>query len=116
MVKDLLGYTNVLSPNEYEKNEKIVLKFFNKLKIKWIWGSHVGMFTYTDILIIDYFYQFNLKCLVFAKSLYKVYLINRRKKYFYEYEKEKMKPIRICCAKCRKFRQFTNSKVSISFR
>ena len=82
MLKDLLDYTNVLPPNEYEKNNKIVLKFFNKLKLKRICGSRVGIFMYTDIPIIDYFYQFNLKCLVFAKSLYKTYLINRWKKIF----------------------------------
>ena len=26
--KSLLEYTNLLSPNEYEKNDKIILKYF----------------------------------------------------------------------------------------
>ena len=26
--KNLLGYTNLLSPNEYEKNGKIILNYF----------------------------------------------------------------------------------------
>ena len=26
--KRLLGYTNLLSPKEYEKNDKIILKYF----------------------------------------------------------------------------------------
>ena len=27
-VKSLLAYTNLLSPNEHKKNEKIILKYF----------------------------------------------------------------------------------------
>ena len=27
--KSLLDYTNLISPNDYEKNNKIMLKFFN---------------------------------------------------------------------------------------
>ena len=27
-VKGLLDYTNLLSPNEYEKNDKVILKYF----------------------------------------------------------------------------------------
>ena len=27
-VKSLLDYTNLFSPNEYEKNDKIILKYF----------------------------------------------------------------------------------------
>ena len=27
-VKSLLEYTNLFSPNEYEKNDKIILKYF----------------------------------------------------------------------------------------
>ena len=27
--KSLLEYTNLFSPNDYEKNDKIILKFFN---------------------------------------------------------------------------------------
>ena len=26
--KSLFGYTNLFSPNEYEKNDKIILKYF----------------------------------------------------------------------------------------
>ena len=26
--KNLLDYTNLFSPNEYEKNDKVILKFF----------------------------------------------------------------------------------------
>ena len=27
-VKSLLGYTNLFSPNDYEKNDEIILKYF----------------------------------------------------------------------------------------
>ena len=30
--KSLLDYTNLFSPNDYEKNDKIVLKYFQYLK------------------------------------------------------------------------------------
>ena len=30
--KTLLGYTNLFSSNDYEKNDKIILKYFQKLK------------------------------------------------------------------------------------
>ena len=30
--KSLLDYTNVFSPNEYEKNDKTILKYFQSLK------------------------------------------------------------------------------------
>ena len=30
--KNLLDYTNLLSPNDYEKNDKIMLKYFQELK------------------------------------------------------------------------------------
>ena len=32
--KCLLDYTNLFSPNKYEKNDKIILKYFNNLKLK----------------------------------------------------------------------------------
>ena len=32
-VKSLLDYTNLFSPNGYEKNNKIILKYFQQLKI-----------------------------------------------------------------------------------
>ena len=31
--KSLLEYTNVFSPNDYEKNDKIILKYCQQLKI-----------------------------------------------------------------------------------
>ena len=31
-VKCLLEYTNLFSPNDYEKNDEIVLKYFQQLK------------------------------------------------------------------------------------
>lgn len=31
--RSLLDYSNLLSPNEYEKNDNIQLKYFQKLKI-----------------------------------------------------------------------------------
>ena len=31
--KSLLHYTNLFSPNDYEKNDKIILKYFQKLEI-----------------------------------------------------------------------------------
>ena len=31
--KRLLDYTNLLTPNKYEKNAKIILKYFQLLKI-----------------------------------------------------------------------------------
>ena len=31
--KSLLKYTNLFSPNDYEKNNKIILKYFQELKI-----------------------------------------------------------------------------------
>ena len=30
--KSLLVYTNSFSPNEYEKNDKLILKYFQQLK------------------------------------------------------------------------------------
>ena len=30
--KSLLGYTNLFSPNKFEKNDEIKLKYFQKLK------------------------------------------------------------------------------------
>ena len=30
--KSLLDYTNLFSPNEYRKNDKIILKYFQQLK------------------------------------------------------------------------------------
>ena len=30
--KNLLAYTNLFSPNDYEKNDKIILKYFQYLK------------------------------------------------------------------------------------
>ena len=30
--KILLDYTNLFSPNDYEKNDKIILKYFHKIK------------------------------------------------------------------------------------
>ena len=30
--KSLLDYTNLFSPNEYEKNDKIILKYFQERK------------------------------------------------------------------------------------
>ena len=30
--KSLLDYTNLLSPNDYKKNDKIILKYFQLLK------------------------------------------------------------------------------------
>ena len=32
--KSLLNYTNQFSPNDYEKNDKIILKYFQLLKIR----------------------------------------------------------------------------------
>ena len=30
--KSLLDYTNLFSPNDYEKNDKIILKYFQQIK------------------------------------------------------------------------------------
>ena len=30
--KSLLDYTNLFSPNDYEKNDEIILKYFQRLK------------------------------------------------------------------------------------
>ena len=30
--KNLLDYTNLFSPNDYDKNDKIILKYFQQLK------------------------------------------------------------------------------------
>ena len=32
--KSLLDYTNLFSPNEYEKNDEIIRKYFDELKEK----------------------------------------------------------------------------------
>ena len=32
--KRLLGYAHLFSPNEYEKNDKIILKYFQEPKTK----------------------------------------------------------------------------------
>ena len=40
-------------------------------------GSRVGIFTYTSIPKIDYFYHFNLIFLVFTKNLCKISFMNK---------------------------------------
>ena len=32
--KSLLDYANLFSPNEYEKNDKVILKYFDQLETK----------------------------------------------------------------------------------
>ena len=39
--KSLLDYTNLFSPNDYEKNDKIILKYFQQLKR---WNKYIGLF------------------------------------------------------------------------
>ena len=38
--KILLDYTNVFSPNDYENNDKIILKYFHKLKR---WKNYIAL-------------------------------------------------------------------------
>ena len=35
--KGLLDYTNIFSPEEYEKNDKLILTFFNNLKLNFLY-------------------------------------------------------------------------------
>ena len=39
--KSLLDYTNLFSPNDCEKNDKIILKYFQQLKR---WSKYIGLF------------------------------------------------------------------------
>ena len=39
--KSLLDFTNLFSPNDYEKNDNIKLKYFQDLKR---WKSHIALF------------------------------------------------------------------------
>ena len=39
--KSLLDYTNLFSPNDYEKIDEIILKYFQELKI---WKKYVALF------------------------------------------------------------------------
>ena len=41
--KSLLDYTNLFSPNEYEKNNKIILKYFQFLKMLG-WQKYILLF------------------------------------------------------------------------
>ena len=49
--KSLLGYTNVFSPNDYEKNDKIILKYFQYLKR---WKNYICK--YYKILFVNLYY------------------------------------------------------------
>ena len=40
--KSLLDYTNLFSRNDYEKNDKIILKYFELIKI---WKSYIAVST-----------------------------------------------------------------------
>ena len=42
--KILWDYTNLVSPNEYKKNEKILLKYFQQNLIKLKWWKSIAMF------------------------------------------------------------------------
>ena len=42
--KSLLNYTNLFSPSNYEKNYKIMLKYFEKLKR---WQNYIALFVVT---------------------------------------------------------------------
>ena len=39
--KSLLDYTNLFSPNDYEKNDKMILKYFQQLKR---WKKYIALF------------------------------------------------------------------------
>ena len=39
--KGLLDYTDSFSPNDYEKNDKLVLKYFQQLKR---WKNYIALF------------------------------------------------------------------------
>ena len=41
--KNLLEHTNLLSRNEYERNDKIILKYFQQLK-RLRWKSYIALF------------------------------------------------------------------------
>ena len=40
-VKSLLDKTNLFSPNDYENNDKIILKYFQQLKK---WKNYIALF------------------------------------------------------------------------
>ena len=40
-VKSLLDYTNWFSPNKYEKNDKIILKYFQQLQTKNLFFEYI---------------------------------------------------------------------------
>ena len=42
--KSLLDYTSLFSPNDYEKNDKIIMKIFSKLKE---WKNYITIFAVT---------------------------------------------------------------------
>ena len=62
--KSLFDYTNLFCPSKYEKNNKLILKYFQKLK------------TRTDWFI---FCHFKLECLVFSYFIYHT-LVNKWRK------------------------------------
>ena len=39
--KSLLDYTNLFPPNDYDKNDKIILKYFQQLKR---WKNYIAIF------------------------------------------------------------------------
>ena len=39
--KSLLDYTNLFSPNDYDKNDEIILKYFQSLKR---WKNYIALF------------------------------------------------------------------------
>ena len=46
-LKSLLEYTNLTSPNKYEKNDKVILKFFSitkKVKMKTLYRLICGKY------------------------------------------------------------------------
>ena len=67
-VKSLLEYTNLLSPNEHKKNEKIILKYFqqNLNKLKCIVMFTINIETHIYIYII-YFKETLSLSIVYSK-------------------------------------------------
>ena len=56
--KILLDYTNLFSPNDYEKNDKIILKYFHKIKRR---RNYIALFVESKESLGNLKYHISLK-------------------------------------------------------
>ena len=65
--KRLLDYTNLFSPNDYKKNDKIILKHFQSLRR---WKNYIGLFAVGIENLKNVKYQTSLKNIKNSNSFY----------------------------------------------